>query len=107
MGTRFCPGTQGGVNWYGPAYSPAQNALYVNSIDWCTTIKLGGPETLKHEPGKPFLGSENGFGDSKQYVAVAAGMKGDILKTESGPANVVIYALPSQTAANEPTRTAR
>ena len=28
--TRFCPGTQGGVNWYGPAYSPQQNALYVD-----------------------------------------------------------------------------
>lgn len=181
-GTRFCPGTQGGVNWYGPAYSPAQHAIYVNSIDWCTTIKLGGPETLKHEPGKPFLGSANGFGDSpldqrsgwlhavdadsgrvlwkyhsalpmvasvtptaggvvftgdllgnllaldaasgkvlyeteaggpvgggivtylvdgKQYVAVAAGMKGDILKTESGPARVVIYALPSHAATSE------
>jgi alcohol dehydrogenase (cytochrome c) len=178
-GTRFCPGTQGGVNWYGPAYSPPQNALYVNSIDWCTTIKLGGPETLKHEPGKPFLGSSNGFGDSPleqragwlyavdpdsgkvlwkyrsdlpmvasvtptaggvvltgdllgnllafdaasgkllhqtkaggpigggivtylvngvQYVAVAAGMKGDILKTDSGPANVVIYSLPARAA---------
>ncbi len=184
-GTRFCPGTQGGVNWYGPAYSPAQNALYVNSIDWCTTIKLGGPETLQHEPGKPFLGSSNGFGDSplegrsgwlyavdadsgkvlwryhsslpmvaaitptasgvvfsgdlegnllafdgasgkvlyqtkaggpvgggivtylideKQYVAVAAGMKGEILKTDSGPANVAIYSLPSQMAAHVPTR---
>lgn len=45
--------------------------------------------------------------NGKPYVAVAAGRKGDILKTESGPANVVIYALPSQTAANEPTRTAR
>jgi alcohol dehydrogenase (cytochrome c) len=179
QGTRFCPGTQGGVNWYGPAYSPPDNTLFVNSIDWCTTIKLGGPESLKHEPGKPFLGSANEFGDSPidqrsgwlhavdadsgkvlwkyhsslpmvasvtptaggvvftgdlngdllafdagsgkllyqtkaggpigggivtylvngiQYVAVAAGMKGYILKTESGPANVVIYALPTRTA---------
>ena len=176
-GTRFCPGSQGGVNWYGPAYSPQQNALYVNTIDWCTVIKLGGPDTLVHKFGAPFLGSSNAFGDSsmnersgwlhavdaetgkllwkyhspepmiagitptagglvftgdllgtllafdaatgkvllqtkaggpigggivtymvggKQYVGVAAGMKGDILKTESGPANVVIYALPAQ-----------
>ena len=63
-GTRFCPGTQGGVNWYGPAFSPEQNAIYVNSIDWCTVVKLGGPETLEHTPGKPFLGSSNAFGDS-------------------------------------------
>lgn len=175
-GTRFCPGTQGGVNWYGPAYSPQQNAIYVNSIDWCTVLKLGGPETLEHKFGAPFLGSANAFGDSdqknksgwlhavdadsgkvlwkhhasqpmvagvsptagglvftgdlegnllafdaasgkvlfqtkpggpigggivtymvdkKQYVAVAAGMKGDIMQTQSGPAAVVIYALPS------------
>ena len=66
-GTRFCPGTQGGVNWYGPAYSPEQNALYVNSIDWCTVVKLGGAETLEHTPGKPFLGSSNAFGDSDSH----------------------------------------
>jgi alcohol dehydrogenase (cytochrome c) len=174
QGTRFCPGTQGGVNWYGPAYSPQQNAIYVNSIDWCTVIKLAAPEHLEHKYGEPFLGSSNAFGDSdphnrtgwltavdadtgkvlwkyhasqplvagitptaggivftgdfdgnllafdsasgkvvfktkaggpigggistyaingKQYVAVAAGMKNAIMKTESGPAEVVIYAL--------------
>ena len=35
----------------------------------------------------------------KQYVAVAAGMKNAIMKTESGPATVVIYALPSSGSA--------
>ena len=175
-GTRFCPGTQGGVNWYGPAYSPKQNAVYVNSIDWCTVIKKGGPDSLEHKAGTPFLGSSNAFGDSdsqnktgwltavnadsgktlwkyhasqplvaaitptasglvftadlegyllafdaesgklllhikaggpigggvvtymlggKQYVAIAAGMKNAIMKTESGPGAVVIYALSS------------
>jgi PQQ-dependent dehydrogenase (methanol/ethanol family) len=62
-GTRFLPGAQGGTNWYGPAYSPLTNAIYVPAIDWATTIKLGGPEHLQLEPGKPFLGSTNGFGD--------------------------------------------
>jgi alcohol dehydrogenase (cytochrome c) len=174
-GTRFCPGTQGGVNWFGPAYSPKQNAVYVDSIDWCTLLKLSGSEALQHEYGMPFLGSSNAFGDSdpnnrsgwvyavdadsgkvlwkyhsslpmvagltptggglvftgdllgnllafdapsgkvllqvptggpvgggvttygidgKQYVAVAAGMNNAIMKTESGPASVVIFALP-------------
>lgn len=173
-GTRFCPGTQGGVNWYGPAYSPQQNAVYVNSIDWCTVIKLADPRELEHKFGEPFLGSSNAFGDSdphnrsgwltavdadtgkvlwkyhssqplvaaitptaggivftgdlegnllafdsasgkvllttktggpigggistyaingKEYVAVAAGMNNAIMKTESGPAEVVIYTL--------------
>lgn len=176
-GTHFLPGTQGGVNWNGPAYSPPQNALYVNAIDWGTTIKLGGPDSLQFTPGKPFLGSANAFGDSdpnnktgwltavdadsgkvlwkyhssqpltaavtptagglvftgdfdgnllafdaktgkqlfkkkaggpigggvitytvdgKQYVAVAAGMKNDIMQTKSGPASVVIYSLSSK-----------
>ena len=176
-GTRFAPGTQGGVNWNGPAYSPLQNALFVNSRDWGTTVKLGGPETLQFEVGKPFVGSANGFGDDdpqsersgwltsvdadtgclrwkyrsalplaaavtptaggllftgdlegnflafdaangkllfkhkaggpvgggvitysiggKQYVAVAAGMNNKLMGVESGPASVVIYALPS------------
>ena len=62
-GTRFLPGTQGGTNWYGPAYSRPLNMLFVPAIDWATTIKLGGPEMLKKEPGKPFIGSANAFGD--------------------------------------------
>lgn len=63
-GTRFAPGTQGGVNWNGPAYSPLQNALFVNSRDWATTVKLGGPETLEdHQVGAPFIGSANVFGE--------------------------------------------
>jgi PQQ-dependent dehydrogenase (methanol/ethanol family) len=62
-GTRFLPGAQGGTNWYGPTYSPLVNAIYVPTIDWATTIKLGGPESLTLKPGKPFLGSSNAFGD--------------------------------------------
>jgi alcohol dehydrogenase (cytochrome c) len=62
-GTRFLPGTQGGTNWYGPSFSPPLNLLFVPAIDWATTVKLGGPETLKKELGKPFIGSANAFGD--------------------------------------------
>ncbi len=62
-GTRFLPGTQGGTNWYGPSYSPQVNALFVPAIDWATTIKMAPPDALKHEPGKPFLGSANAFGE--------------------------------------------
>lgn len=179
-GTHFLPGTQGGVNWNGPAYSPLVNAVYVNTRDWGTTVKLGGPETLEYKPGTPFLGSSNAFGEDdpaseqlgwltavnaddgkvlwkyqapkplaaavtptagglvltgdlegnflafdaatgkmiskkqaggpigggiityliggKQYVAVAAGMNNQIMGTKSGPASVVIYALPGKKA---------
>lgn len=39
-GTYFCPGALGGVQWNGPAYSPTTNLLYVNSVDWCTTVRI-------------------------------------------------------------------
>jgi alcohol dehydrogenase (cytochrome c) len=60
-GTHFCPGTRGGTLWNGPAYSPSENLVYVNSVDWCATVKLD-PEA-KFEPGKSFVGSKNGYGE--------------------------------------------
>ena len=68
-GTRFLPGTQGGTNWYGPSYSPIENALYVPTIDWATTIKMAGPGALALKPGTPFLGSSNMFGDQDPISA--------------------------------------
>jgi PQQ-dependent dehydrogenase (methanol/ethanol family) len=61
-GTHFCPGTAGGVEWNGPAYSPDTNLLYVGSVDWCSTVKLD-PKAVKFEPGQAFTGSSNRFGD--------------------------------------------
>ncbi|AFL89483.1 glucose dehydrogenase [Terriglobus roseus DSM 18391] len=34
----FCPGTQGGNEWNGAAYSPKTGMLYVGAVDWCTTL---------------------------------------------------------------------
>ena len=171
------------MNWYGPSYSPEQNAIYVDSIDWCTVIKLAPAGSFQHKYGTPFLGSSNAFGDSdphhksgwiyavdadngkvlwryhatlpmvasltptaggivltgdldgnvlafdaasgrvllniaasgpvgggiitymvggRQYVAVASGMKDAIMETQSGPAAVVIYALPSAATRGNP-----
>lgn len=42
----------------------------------------------------------------RQYVAVASGMKNAIMETQSGPASVVIYALPSAAARRASTRRA-
>jgi alcohol dehydrogenase (cytochrome c) len=52
---RFCPGTQGGVEWNGPAFDPTANLIFVNSVDVCFSLKLV-PETLKGEPGTPYTG---------------------------------------------------
>jgi len=57
-GTRFCPGVNGGVEWNGPAFSPATNLVYVNSVDWCTTVK-SDPD---YDGKKNFLGSADAFG---------------------------------------------
>jgi alcohol dehydrogenase (cytochrome c) len=174
-GTHFMPGTQGGVNWNGPAYSPLENTLYVQARDAGCLLKLGGQETLQnHKVGDVFIGSANVFGEDdveqigwitavdadtgkarwkyrsdkplvaaltptaggllltadlegnfialdaatgdvilkkqltdpigggvitysiggKQYVALAVGMKNYLMKTQSGPASIVILALP-------------
>jgi len=37
---RLCPGINGGVEWYGPAFSPVLRRLYVNSVHWCGTTAL-------------------------------------------------------------------
>ena len=59
QGTHVCPGATGGVQWNGPAFSPATNLVYVNAIDWCSTIK-SDPD---FDGKKNFLGSANAFGD--------------------------------------------
>jgi len=56
-GTRFCPGVNGGVEWNGPTYLPVTNAVYVNAIEWCTTIKVGPVAKLEGKDGLPWTGS--------------------------------------------------
>lgn len=56
-GTRFCPGIEGGVEWSSPAYSPQTDALYVNAVDWCTTVRVIAANALKGRKGLPWTGS--------------------------------------------------
>ena len=57
QGTRFCPGVNGGVEWNGPGFSPSRNAVFVNSIEWCTTVKIGSVADLKGKDALPWTGS--------------------------------------------------
>jgi PQQ-dependent dehydrogenase (methanol/ethanol family) len=57
-GVHVCP--VAGVQWNGPAYSPATGLLYVNAIDWCSTFKLG-PDP-KWQATIPYTGLANGWG---------------------------------------------
>ena len=59
-GTQFCPGTSGGVEWNGPAFDPNTSTLFINSVDWCTTLKIGA---VRYDAGTVFTGTTNGFGE--------------------------------------------
>jgi alcohol dehydrogenase (cytochrome c) len=65
-GTRFCPGTQGGSEWNGPAYSPQTNLIYTGTVDWCATVKIADPKKVASVSyGQPWSGSadeKNAFG---------------------------------------------
>jgi alcohol dehydrogenase (cytochrome c) len=57
--TRFCPGSQGGIEWNGPTYHRASGTIYVNAIDWCTSVKLQRLDTLRGAPGQPWTGMDD------------------------------------------------
>ena len=59
-GVRACPGSLGGVQWNGPAFSPITGLLYVNAIDWCTVFKQG--PAPKWVATVPYTGLANGWG---------------------------------------------
>ena len=52
-GVHVCPGINGGIEWYGPAFSPGTDTLFVNSVDWCATFTLG---EVRYTPGEFFFG---------------------------------------------------
>ena len=52
-GTHVCPGITGGVEWNGPAYDPQSSMIFVNSVDWCTTYRLG---EIRYSKGELFFG---------------------------------------------------
>jgi len=59
-GVRVCP--VAGVQWNGPAWSPATQLLYVNAIDWCTVFRLGPDPTWVATV--PYTGLGNGWGSN-------------------------------------------
>ncbi|THF86561.1 c-type cytochrome [Deinococcus sp. KSM4-11] len=61
-GRRDCPGTLGGVEWNGPALDPSAGLLYVNSVDWCATYKIG--ET-RYVDGSFYFGGTGTFDPAK------------------------------------------
>lgn len=58
--TRFCPGTQGGTEWNGPAYDPRLNLVFTGAVDWCANIRLVHPDSIPHPLPMDFTGNAGG-----------------------------------------------
>jgi glucose dehydrogenase len=58
--TRFCPGTQGGTEWNGPAYNPALNLVFTGAVDWCASIRLVNPDSIPNPLPDDFTGNAGG-----------------------------------------------
>jgi alcohol dehydrogenase (cytochrome c) len=63
-GTRFCPGTQGGAEWNGPAYDAMHDALITGQVDWCSTVRIDDAATIESlSQAQMWSGSsKDGFG---------------------------------------------
>lgn len=63
-GTRFCPGTQGGSEWNGPAYDPLHDAIISGQVDWCSTVHIDPDDkTMSVSAAQAWTGSsQDGFG---------------------------------------------
>ena len=53
----FCPGSSGGTEWNGPAFSPDTNLFYDGTADWCTTLTID-PAQLARKPGQTWTGTD-------------------------------------------------
>lgn len=61
--TRFAPGSQGGMEWNGPAYDPELNLVFTPVTDWATSVKLAPTSKLVGQSGKSWSGAfDAGFG---------------------------------------------
>lgn len=60
---RFCPGTQGGSEWNGPAYDPHNNLIFTGAVQWCSTVTLA---PSSQTDATPFFQVWTGNADSQQ-----------------------------------------
>ncbi|MEO9170831.1 MAG: hypothetical protein ABI282_00270 [Candidatus Baltobacteraceae bacterium] len=64
-GTHYCPGVTGGSEWNGAAWNPAARLVYVNSVDWCVTVKLSA---------RPSMTNINQISNTKQTSSFGGGI---------------------------------
>jgi alcohol dehydrogenase (cytochrome c) len=47
------------MEWNGPTYHRASGTVYVNAIDWCTSVRLQRLDTLRGAPGESWTGMDD------------------------------------------------
>jgi alcohol dehydrogenase (cytochrome c) len=63
---RFCPGSQGGAEWNGPAYDVRHDTILTGEVDWCSTVHTDPKGAVKDASyGQLWSGSMSGFGMDK------------------------------------------
>lgn len=95
-GVHVCPGIFGGVEWNGTAYSRTNDALIVNSVDWCVTNKLGPKAT--HTPGALYFGGipvPDPIGQSKGWTHALDANSGEILWKIAQPTPMIAGVTPT------------
>jgi alcohol dehydrogenase (cytochrome c) len=50
----FCPGSYGGIQWNGPAFSPVVSRLFLGSVEWCTSMRQA--EDIRYVRGAFYMG---------------------------------------------------
>jgi len=81
----FCPGSSGGSEWNGTAYSPDTNFFYNGTEEWCTTVVV-------KDPTKPFsvsLGQQwTGSGDGNLFGKKDPNWAGMVIATDADTGQV-------------------
>jgi alcohol dehydrogenase (cytochrome c) len=95
-GIRACPGPLGGVEWNGPAFDPDSRTIFVGSVDWCATYKVGAE--IQHQPGDLHMGT--GYtSDPKEkptgWVTAIDAATGDVRWKFNAPQPVVAGVTPT------------
>jgi PQQ-dependent dehydrogenase (methanol/ethanol family) len=95
-GVHICPGILGGVEWNGPAYDPNSRLVFINSVDWCVTLRTkdakienpGMAGGFKLDPVSDAHGSLHAFdaasGDEKWVYNAGMPMLAGVTPTASG-----------------------
>lgn len=103
-GTRFCPGTQGGSEWNGPAYNPTNNLVYTGTVDWCATVRVAPEAKVKNASvGQPWSGAgdEHLFGKldpadkSRGWLTATDADSGEVRWKFASPAPILAAVTPT------------